>query len=60
MKGQPGGKETAQSVTHYIIPGAADAKLAATALKWVGEPYQPVNWKTAEASKMKFSCGECT
>ena len=44
--GEPGGKETGQSVTHYLIPGGpftrAYAKLAATGfqLNWQSVPFR--------------------
>ena len=62
--GEPGGKETGQSVTHYIIPGGryttAYAKLAATGLRldWQSAP-AGVQAKAKKASKTKFSCPEC-
>lgn len=62
--GQPGGKETGQSVTHYIIPGGpyakAYAKLAATGLRldWQSAPAGQ-QAKAKKASKTKFSCREC-
>ncbi|MDQ2841936.1 MAG: hypothetical protein M3Y72_13040 [Acidobacteriota bacterium] len=64
--GEPGGKETGQSVTHYIIPGGAYAqafaKLAATGFR--------LNWQSAwsdggesrkkkAASKTKYTCPTC-
>lgn len=62
--GEPGGKETGQSVTHYIIPGGryaqAFAKLKAQGfeLHWQSAP----NGKQAKAkaaSKTKFTCPAC-
>lgn len=64
--GEPGGKETGQSVTHHIIPGGAYArafaKLAATGFR--------LNWQSAwsdggesrkkkAASKTKYTCPTC-
>jgi predicted SprT family Zn-dependent metalloprotease len=63
--GEPGGKETGQSVTHYIVAGGpysrAYAKLKATGfqLHWQSAPHdQEVRVKKA-ASKTKFTCPEC-
>lgn len=62
--GEPGGKETGQSVTHYIIPGrayaAAYTKLAATgfALNWQSHPFSEDRKKKA-ASKTKYTCDSC-
>lgn len=62
--GQPGGKQTGQSCTHYITEGgafaAAYAKLAATGfrLNWVSAP-TPERVKRATASKTKFTCPCC-
>jgi hypothetical protein len=59
-----GGKETGQSVTHYIIPGgpysAAYAKLKATGfqLHWESAPQAP-EAKAKKASKTKFTRPEC-
>ena len=62
--GAPGGKETGQSVTHYIIPGGGYAK-AYVKLKARG--FQ-VHWQSApegkeakakKASKTKFTCPDC-
>src|SRR6266516_2021827 len=60
--GEPGGKETGQSVTHYIIPGGryakAYAKLAATGfqLHWQSIPAVTSSKKS---SKTKFTCPDC-
>lgn len=62
--GEPGGKETGQSVTHYIIPGGsyelAYAKLAATGfqLNWQSQPFG-IERKKKTASKTKYTCGSC-
>lgn len=62
--GAPGGKETGQSVTHYIIGGGAYArayaKLAATGfqLHWQSAP-QSAQAKAKKASKTKFTCPDC-
>jgi predicted SprT family Zn-dependent metalloprotease len=62
--GEPGGKETGQSVTHYIIPGGA---YAAAYAKLKGRGFR-LHWQSApagkeakakKASKMKFTCPEC-
>ena len=60
--GEPGGKETGQSVTHYIIPegryAKAYAKLAATGfqLHWQSIPAVA---GAKKSSKTKFTCPEC-
>jgi predicted SprT family Zn-dependent metalloprotease len=62
--GQPGGKETGQSVTHYIIGGGpyakAYAKLKARAfqLRWQSVPAGK-EAKAKKASKTKFTCPDC-
>jgi hypothetical protein len=62
--GEPGGKETGQSVTHYIIPAGpyaqAFAKLKATGfqLQWESAPAGK-QAKAKKASKTKFTCPEC-
>jgi predicted SprT family Zn-dependent metalloprotease len=62
--GDSGGKETGQSVTHYIIPGGpyarAFARLEATGfqLRWQSAP-QGEQAKAKRASKTKFTCPEC-
>jgi hypothetical protein len=62
--GEPGGKETGQSVTHFIIPGGpyaqAFAKLKATGfqLHWESAPASTLA-KAKKASKTKFICPEC-
>ena len=62
--GEPGGKETGQSVTHYIIPGGpyakAYAKLKAKAFSFTGNRHrQDEQAKAKKASKTKFTCPEC-
>jgi hypothetical protein len=60
--GEPGGKETGQSVTHYIIPegryAKAYAKLAATGfqLHWQSIPAVA---GAKKSSKTKFTCTDC-
>ena len=60
----PGGKETGQSVTHYILPGGpyakAYARLKATGfqLHWQSAP-QGGQAKAKKASKTKYTCPEC-
>ena len=62
--GEPGGKETGQSVTHYIQPGGAYAKawakLKATGfqLHWQSAP-EGQQAKAKKASKTKYTCPEC-
>jgi predicted SprT family Zn-dependent metalloprotease len=62
--GAPDGKETGQSVTHYIIPGAGYAKAYAKLkarrfqLRWQSAPAGP-QAKAKKASKTKFTCPEC-
>ena len=61
--GEPGGKETGQSVTHDIIPGGlyaqAYSKLKAQGfeLHWQSVPGQQA--KAKAASKTKFTCPTC-
>lgn len=62
--GEPGGKETGQSVTHYIIPAGpyakAYAKLKAKGLRlhWQSAP-EGKQAKAKKASKTKFTCPDC-
>jgi predicted SprT family Zn-dependent metalloprotease len=62
--GEPGGKETGQSVTHYILPegryAKAYARLKATGfqLHWQSAP-QGDQAKAKKASKTKFTCPDC-
>ena len=62
--GEPGGKETGQSVTHYIIPGGpyakAYAQLKARGLKlqWQSAP-EGKQTKAKKESKTKFTCPDC-
>jgi hypothetical protein len=62
--GEEGGKETGQSMSHYIIPGGryakAYAKLAATGfqLHWQSIPATE-QARGKKASKTKFTCPEC-
>ena len=62
--GMAGGKETGQSVTHYIIPAGAYAKAYAKLkakgfqLHWQSAP-QGQQAKAKKASKTKFTCPEC-
>jgi SprT-like family len=62
--GEPGGKETGQSVMHYIISGSpyaqAYAKLKATGfhLHWQSGPLSAQD-RAKRASKTKFTCPEC-
>ncbi len=63
--GAPGGKETGQSVTHYIVSGgpyaAAYAKLQVNAfqLHWQSAPQDSQAKAKKAASKTKFTCPEC-
>jgi hypothetical protein len=62
--GEPGGKETGQAVSHYILPGGryakTFAKLAARGfqLHWQSVPVSAQD-KAKKASKTKFTCPEC-
>jgi len=62
--GQVGGKETGQSVSHYIIPGGAYAKAYAKLqarglqLHWQSAPAGR-QAKAKKASKTKFTCPDC-
>jgi len=63
--GEPGGKETGQTVTHYIIPGGAFAqafaKLKATGfrLNWQSRPEDKQAKAKKAASKTKYTCPGC-
>jgi len=60
--GEPGGKETGQSVTHYILPegryARAYANLASSGyqLHWQS---LPAVGSAKKSSKNKFTCPEC-
>ena len=62
--GEPGGKETGQRVTHYIIPGGAFAasfarlRAAGFALRWQSRVDEGGRQKKA-ASKTKYTCLGC-
>jgi hypothetical protein len=62
--GEPGGLETGQAVTHYIIPGGkyavSFAKLAATGfqLHWQSIPASEQG-RAKKSSKTKFTCHDC-
>jgi predicted SprT family Zn-dependent metalloprotease len=62
--GEPGGKETGQSVTHYIVAGGAYAKVYAKLkargfqLRWQSAPAGG-QAKAKKASKTKFTCPDC-
>jgi len=62
--GEPGGKETGQSVTHYILPAGAYAnayaRLKATGfqLHWQSAP-QGKQARAKKASKTKYTCPDC-
>jgi predicted SprT family Zn-dependent metalloprotease len=61
--GEPGGKQTGQSMSHYILPDGpyaeAYAHLAATGfcLHWQSRPHD-AHGKTAK-NKTKYTCPEC-
>jgi len=63
--GAPGGKETGQHVTHFVIKGGpyaqAYAKLAKTGLKlrWESPAPMAAEAKAKTESKTKFTCPEC-
>jgi predicted SprT family Zn-dependent metalloprotease len=63
--GEPGGKETGQSVTHYIVAGGAYAKAYAKLkakglqLNWQSTPEGEKARATKKASKTKFTCPDC-
>jgi SprT-like family len=63
--GAPGGKETGQSVTHYIISGGAYARAYAKLkaggfqLHWQSAP-AGTDARAKRASKTKFTCPECS
>jgi hypothetical protein len=66
--GEPGGKETGQSVTHFIVAGGAYAKAYAKLnaggfqLHWESAPEktgEAATSKAKKASKTKFTCPEC-
>ena len=62
--GEPGGKETGQSVTHYILPAGpyarAYARLKGTGfqLHWQSAP-QGKQAKAKKASETKYTCPDC-
>lgn len=63
--GEPGGKETGQKVTHYIIKGGAydrafDALEAkGFALAWQSLPWAAAGKAKAKNSKVKYTCPDC-
>jgi hypothetical protein len=64
--GEPGGKETGQSVTHYVIPGGAYARAyakladAGFRLNWQSAWFDGgVSRKKKTASKTKYTCPTC-
>jgi hypothetical protein len=60
--GEEGGKETGQSVSHYLLPEGRFAKVYATlaatgfALHWQSVP---ASARAKKASKVKFTCPTC-
>ena len=63
--GEPGGKETGQSVTHYILPAGrfadAYAELAASGFRinWQSVPFNGRERKKKAASKTRYTCPGC-
>ncbi len=63
--GEPGGKETGQKVSHYVIEGGryalAVAKLKATgfALRWQSRAPEDKERQKKAASKTKYTCPRC-
>jgi len=63
--GSPGGKETGQSVTHYIVDGGAYAnaygklKERGFQLHWESAPGEEGARANKKASKTKYTCPEC-
>ncbi len=62
--GQPGGKETGSSVSHYILPAglyaAAYAKLQQTGFKLRWQSARPTKERERSLrSKTKFTCADC-
>ena len=64
--GEPGGKETGQSVTHYILSDGrfayAYTELAASGfrLNWQSVPFNGGERKKKTASKTKYTCPTCS
>src|ERR1700674_2008117 len=62
--GEPGGKETGQKVSHYILPGGAYAQAYATLqatgfqLRWQSAPESKQS-RAKKASKTKVTCPDC-
>jgi len=58
--GEPGGKETGQSVTHYILPGGPNAKAYAKPKGEGVSSRHPARQQTKvkKASKTKFTCSD--
>ena len=63
--GAPGGKETGQSVTHYIVEGGAYAKAYGKLkergfrLHWESAPGEEGARANKKASKTKYTCPKC-
>jgi hypothetical protein len=63
--GAPGGKETGQSVTHFVIAGAryakayADLEKKGLKLRWESPAFGAGESKAKSESKTKFTCPEC-
>jgi predicted SprT family Zn-dependent metalloprotease len=63
--GQPGGKETGQKMTHYIIAGgpyaqgAARLKESGFELRWQSRTGDDKERKAKAASKTKYTCPSC-
>jgi predicted SprT family Zn-dependent metalloprotease len=63
--GEPGGKETGQKMTHYIVPGGHYAQSAAKlqetgfTLQWRSRIAEDEERKKKTASKTKYTCPSC-
>lgn len=62
--GEPDGKQTGQSMTHYIEPGGlfqteAARFLAAASLEWNAAGTNSEKLRKSNSSKTKFSCPSC-
>ncbi len=63
--GQPGGKPTGQSMTHYIDPAGPFAAEAARLisggfrLRWQAEADSAAAGRAAKKNKTKYTCGDC-
>jgi len=63
--GEPGGKETGQKVSHYIIEGGRFAlavsklKAGGFALRWQSRGAEDTERQKKAASKTKYTCPGC-